>query len=75
MVRNIEVCGGYITGEDSKDSKNNKSQEKSKAIFMEKRSEVVPEDKLGAFFRRDWDMCGMPKIVLRVTNKQPTVEF
>ena len=73
MFLNIEVRGGYMTGEDSKDSKG--PQENSKAIFVEKRSEVVPMDKLAAFFRRDWDMCGMPRIILCPTNKQVTIHF
>ena len=65
MVKNVEVIGGYVQGDD----------ENGNGVFIVKRSEVVPEDKLAAFFRRDWEMCSMPKIKLANTNKEPTVLF
>lgn len=79
MVKNIEVRGGYMSGGEDEKGKSGKG-----GTFVVKQRadrsgrlcvEIVPEDKLGAFFRRDWEMCGMPVVKVRVTNDQPTVIF
>jgi len=80
MIRNLEIRGGYMTGEkdeskDAKASKSTKNSNNSGGVFMEKRCEVVPEDKIGVFFCRDWEMCGMPKIMICPTTRVPTVQF
>ena len=77
MVKNIEVRGGYMSGgEDEKGGKGGTFVTKQRADKSGRLCvEVVPEDKLGAFFFRDWEMCGLPVIKLRETNEQPTVIF
>jgi hypothetical protein len=70
-VRNVEVTGGYNISETKGDGK----EKSSTSIFMEKRSVVVPENMLEALFRRDWELCSMPVIRIRNTNKRASEIF
>lgn len=68
MEKYLEVRGGYMSGGEKSDDSSNKA---TSGVFMEKKSVVVRESEIGSLFRRDWELCGMPKIFIARTNKRP----
>ncbi len=70
MDKFVEVMGGYMSGGEGND-KDGKHEKASKGTFMMKRSVVVAERDLGFLMRRDWELCAMPVIKVRTTNRRP----
>ncbi len=75
--KHVEVTGGMYEGGSSTTSE--KTGKKIPAQFVELRRQdksparvVVLESKLGALFRRDYELCGMPAIRIRPTNSPIT---
>jgi len=65
----LNVIGGFM--EDIKDEKGVVVDR----VFREQRREIVREDSLAAFFRRDDDMAGKSVIHLQETNTRPRNEL
>lgn len=78
MSKNIEVVGGeWITPEDANGNKLPKIFTKTRRREGENKGqelrEVVPEHRLAALFRQDWELAGAQAIKMRPTNARVTV--
>lgn len=66
----VEVLAGFYT-----DSKENEKGETVNGIFTVKFREIVRESDLAVFMRRNPQICGMPVIHLKNTNRRPENEL